>query len=242
VPFWVPLLGALPPLFYMVLVDRFDAKRPEPRSTLRKMTFAGALAFFPCALLEAALERVAPLGAFSHVLFRAFVGVAVIEELAKLLCLRFYVWNKPEFDERVDGMVYGARAALGFALIENVAYLVRQPTMRFFIGTLVVRALLSVPTHAIWTGFVGHYAARRRFDGKGPGWIGGYAIAVIGHGLFDASLFAAPVLRDLQDTAGSTALLAFPIVEAIAAFLILRRFAIRDLADDDAESIGRRAG
>jgi RsiW-degrading membrane proteinase PrsW (M82 family) len=241
VPPWIALLGVVPPIFYMLLVDRFDAKRPEPRATLRKMTFAGALAFFPCALFEAALEQVAPISPFWHVLFRAFVGVALIEELAKLLCLRFYVWNKPEFDERVDGIVYGTRAALGFALIENVGYLVRQPTMRFFVGTLVVRALLSVPAHAIWSGFVGHYAARRRFDGKGPGWLGGYLLAVVGHGLFDAALFGAPVLRDLQDFAGSTALLVFPIAEAIAGFLFLRRLALKDLADDDIESIARRS-
>ena len=112
--------------------------------------------------------------------------------------------------------------------------------MRFFVGTLVVRALLSVPAHAIWAGFVGHYAARRRFDGKGPGWLGSYAIAVIGHGLFDAALFAAPVLRDLHAPAASTLLLVFPIVEVIAGFLILRRLALRDLADDDAESLARR--
>jgi protease PrsW len=240
VPPWVALLGVIPPLFYMVLVDRFDAKRPEPPATLRKMTFAGALAFFPCALFEEALDRVAPIDPFWHVVFRAFVGVALVEEVAKLLCLRFYVWNKPEFDERVDGIVYGTRAALGFALVENVGYLVRQPTMRFFVGTLVVRALLSVPAHAIWTGFVGHYAARRRFDGKGPGWLGGYALAVVGHGLFDAALFGAPVLRDLQDTAAATALLTLPVALAIAGFVMLRRLALRDLADDDAASIARR--
>jgi RsiW-degrading membrane proteinase PrsW (M82 family) len=201
------------------------------------MTLAGALAFFPCVLVEAALERIAPIDALGHVVFRAFIGVALVEELAKLLCLRFYVWNKPEFDERVDGIVYGTRAALGFALVENVGYLVRQPSMRFFVGTLVVRALLSVPAHAIWTGFVGHFAARRRFDGKGPGWVGGYVIAVVGHGLFDAALFGAPVLRDLQDTAASTALLAFPIVEVIAGFVLLRRLGLRALADDDVASI-----
>jgi RsiW-degrading membrane proteinase PrsW (M82 family) len=241
VPPWVALVGVVPPLLYMLLVDRLDAKRPEPRATLRKTTLAGALAFFPCVLIEEALERIAPIDPLAHVLFRAFVGVAVFEELAKLLCIRFYVWNKPEFDERLDGIVYGARAALGFALVENVVYLVRQTSVRFFVGTLIVRALLSVPAHGLWTSLVGHMAARRRFDGRGPGFAGGYAIAVLGHGIFDAALLGAPVLKDLQNTAAATALLAVPVLETIAGFVILRQLGKRALADDDVASIAARA-
>ena len=39
---------------------------------------------------------------------------------------------------------------------------------------------------------MGYYAARRKFDRAGPGMLGGYALAVALHGLYDVLLFAVP--------------------------------------------------
>src|SRR5579883_1959986 len=123
--FGLALLGALPALIAMTYVDRLDAKRPEPRSLLRRMALMGALSVIPAGVIEWLLEKNfgGQFTGYSSALFRGFVVAASIEELCKLLCLRFFVWNRPEFDERLDGIVYATRAGLGFALVENVMYL-----------------------------------------------------------------------------------------------------------------------
>jgi RsiW-degrading membrane proteinase PrsW (M82 family) len=190
------LLGAVPALLAMAVVDRLDAKRPEPRATLRLVVLAGALSALPVYLVSRLVAGLAPSltfdAGYAGVVFASFVVVAIPEEAAKLASMRV-AWRRPEFDERMDGIVYGAHAGLGFALVENVIYLALVPVdlgeaVALFLG----RACLAVPGHAIWGGLMGHYAARRRFDGDGPGILGGDALAVAIHGLYDAFLFAVP--------------------------------------------------
>ena len=89
----------------------------------------------------------------------------------------------------MDGIVYASRAGLGFALVENVLYLLGQTTLSGQLYVWVARALLAVPGHAMWTGMIGAMAARRRFDGKGLGLIGGYLLAVAFHGAYDVAIF-----------------------------------------------------
>jgi RsiW-degrading membrane proteinase PrsW (M82 family) len=240
VPVWLALLGLLPPLAFMLLVDRLDAMRPEPPRTLRRTTLAGAIAFFPCGFLEVALDSLGPRDPLAHGLFRAFVVVAAVEELAKLFCLRFYVWNKIEFDERLDGLVYAMRAALGLTLVENVFYLFALGSVRSFVAALVMRALLTVPIHMISAGLLGYCATRRKFDGKGPGLWGGYLIAVAVHGVFDAALFAAPVALDLQRPLIADLLVGVPVVEVIVGGFVTWVLAKRALSRDDVASRARR--
>src|SRR5204862_1636162 len=89
---------------------------------------------------------------------------------------------------------YARRAVLGFALVENVLYLLQPQSAAGFAVRFVARAVLTVPMHAISAGFMGYLAARRRFDGEGPGLLGGFAVAVILHGAFDTAIFAMPAM------------------------------------------------
>src|SRR5689334_17661934 len=133
-------LGALPALGAMWYFDRLDAKRPEPRKSLRRVAIAGGVSVIPCAVLELVLMKSVKLEGLSSVLFSAFIVAAAIEELAKVLCVRFFIWNRPEFDERMDGIVYATRAGLGFALVENILYLLGTNTAGGFVGMYIGRA------------------------------------------------------------------------------------------------------
>lgn len=235
------LLGAAPALLAMAVIDAMDAKRPEPRSTLRRVAFAGALSAFPVILVGQLLKLASPDPGYAAALWMAFVIAAIPEETAKVASMYLMAWRRPEFDERMDGIVYGARAGLGFALVENVAYLLLVPqSFGDFVRLLVGRAVLAVPGHAIWGGVAGYYAARRRFDGRGPGLLGGLGIAVLMHGLYDAWMFGVPVaIRDGHLWLGST-LLDLPVViysvpaaMIVGGALLLRSLAQRALDDDD---------
>jgi RsiW-degrading membrane proteinase PrsW (M82 family) len=189
------VLGLLPAIVAMVYFDRLDAQRPEPIWSKRKVMLAGCLSVIPCVFVEAALMQASPDPASSiwpALTYQAFVVASLTEELAKVACVKIVIWRRPEFDERLDGIVYGTRAGLGFAAIENVAYLYGAQSMDQFIGMFIGRALLAIPLHAITGGIMGYYAARKKFDNVGPGVWGGFAIAVFLHGAYDVGAFAVP--------------------------------------------------
>ncbi len=229
------LTGAIPALLAMAYVDRLDAKRPEPRATLRRVALAGALSTIPCVIVGAILLWLAPPeGTYSRALYESFVVAGGVEELAKVLVVYWFVWHKPEFDERLDGIVYAARAGLGFALVENVLYLVSAEDLSGFLMIYLLRAFLAVPGHAIWAGIMGYYAARRRLDGTGPGLAGGFVAAVVLHGSYDAAIFLGEPLRadDLHATA--TVLLIVLPVSIVCGAIYLRHLAHLALQADDA--------
>ena len=53
-----------------------------------------------------------------------FLVIGPCEELAKFLAVRLFVYRNKEFNEPLDGIIYAAAAALGFASLENVLYVI----------------------------------------------------------------------------------------------------------------------
>lgn len=237
----VALSGVIPALILMWIVDRADAKRPEPRRTRRLVVFVGMLSVIPALILEVVISHqttgvIEPQLTFQGSSFQAFIVAAAVEEACKILVVYWVVWRRPEFDERMDGIVYAGRAGLGFALVENVIYLLNQPSLGGQIVVWVARALLAVPGHAMWTGMIGAMAARRRFDGKGLGLLGGYLLAVAFHGTYDLSVFVQLPLHLTGHEDARHALILAPVVLTVLAFLVLRSMARTALRLDDAEA------
>jgi protease PrsW len=230
--FTLALAGALPALLLMWWVDRHDARRPEPQHLLRLVAVAGGLATIPCILAQVGLSKVYGMGGVNGALFTAYVTAALTEETAKALVLWALVWRHPSFDERFDGIVYATRAGLGFALVENVGYLLGTESVGGYFGVYLLRAVLAVPGHAIYAGFMGHFAARKRFDGEGPGLWGGLVVAVFLHGTYDAALFLVAALP--KDVAFlGVFLLPVPFIVVIAGYRKLRALGAEDIRRDD---------
>ena len=236
--------GMAPAIVAMLVVDYMDRKRPEPLALRYKVALAGMFSVVPVVFIDQGLEAVfrgytEPAYTYNGALFQSFVIAAAVEELLKISVIYWLVWRRPEFDERMDGIVYGARAGLGFALVENVLYLLRQPTMDDAIRTGLLRAVLAVPGHAMWSAFIGYAAARARFDRKGLGFVGGYLLAVAAHGGYDYAIFAQhPMRLEGQNDLANAAYLA-PVVIILVCILIVRRMARTALALDDADAARR---
>jgi RsiW-degrading membrane proteinase PrsW (M82 family) len=237
----VALSGVIPALVAMWIIDRLDAKRPEPASTRRLVVLFGMLSVLPALVFEELLSKqvgrqIEPQLTYQGSSFHAFIVAAAVEEACKILVVYWVVWRKPEFDERMDGIVYASRAGLGFALVENVMYLLNQHSLQGQIVVWVERALLAVPGHAMWTGMIGAMAARRRFDGRGVGLVGGYLLAVAFHGAYDLSVFVQlPLHLEGKDLVGH-ALMVVPVALTVLAFFVLRSMARTALRLDDAQA------
>jgi RsiW-degrading membrane proteinase PrsW (M82 family) len=238
---WIALSGAIPALFAMWLVDRLDRKRPEPPSLRRLVTFVGMLSVIPAVIIELSLDKrlgasVAPVITYQGSSFHAFIIAAMVEEACKIAVVYWVVWRRPEFDERMDGIVYAARAGLGFALVENVMYLWQEHTLGGEMQLWIMRAVLAVPGHALWTGMIGAMAARRRFDRKGLGLVGGYLLAVAFHGAYDMCVFIQQPLH-FEGYDQLTKLVMPTIIGlTVLAFFVLRSMAKKALELDDADA------
>jgi RsiW-degrading membrane proteinase PrsW (M82 family) len=236
----IAMSGAIPAIIAMGLVDRLDRKRPEPPGTRRLAAFLGMLSIIPAIVIELYLSnslgaKVEPQITYQGSAFHAFVVAAAVEEFCKFAVIWLFIWRKPEFDERMDGLVYFARAGLGFALVENIGYLLMQQSLSGQLTTWILRAVLAVPGHAMWTGMIGLFAARRRFDKKGVGFIGGYLLAVSLHGLYDMCAFLQQPLTLEGHTLLATLMMPVLVAITLLGFLIVRYQAKHALRLDDAD-------
>ena len=189
----IPLLVvlALAPIAAIVwYVYAKDKHEKEPTKLLFYCIALGIVSIIPALLgseLGISLGLDESPNMFMTFLFAFFV-VALAEEGAKFLFLRFYIFPKKEFNEPYDGIIYAVMIGMGFAAFENLLYVVQGG---WEIGLL--RMFTAVPAHAVFGGMMGYFvglakmmpnrADRTLQLAKGLG------IAVTLHGLYDFFLF-----------------------------------------------------
>jgi protease PrsW len=180
----VPLLvlALAPGIFWLWYFYHRDKYEPEPLSWIVVVYFLGIAVTIPVAIIEGVI------GLFVSGLVIAVIVAPVVEEYGKYFVVRHTVYNAAVFNEPVDGIVYAAAAALGFATLENVIYVFSSATLSDAIGTGLVRAVLSVPGHALFSIMWGYALGRARFlpPEQRPGVIAvGLIMAMVLHGLFN---------------------------------------------------------
>lgn len=190
-------LPALLSLLYVGFVRRFDRAHPEPLA-LVTITFAlGGASTLLALALEVAESRLTPWLDPRHLAFggrldalplstlgfAATVGLA--EEGAKLLAT-LYATRRREFDEPVDGVVYAAVSALGFAAAENVVYFGLGRVSPVLVAG---RAFTALPVHLFLSGLWG-YALGARLVRPKQRVAPAFLAAALAHGAYDAALSA----------------------------------------------------
>jgi RsiW-degrading membrane proteinase PrsW (M82 family) len=190
---FIPLLSLLPCILWLwYFSSRSLYKRPSLR-VLGVTFFLGALATIPALFLNLVGQNffLKHFGSnqFSHILVLLFI-VGPVEELVKLLAVYLYAYRKPQFDEPLDGVIFSATAALGFAAVENVVYLGQHDPM-----LVLLRGPLSNPGHALFSALWGLSLSRAK---AAPNLVrmrfsiiaGGLLAASLLHSLFDILLVA----------------------------------------------------
>lgn len=179
------LIAIAPGIFWLIFYRRKDREEPEPRRLVFKIFIWGMLATIPAAILEFIVDYVMPYSSnetLSQIIWGTFLVIAPIEEYLKYLVIKRKIYRHPEFDERLDGIIYGTIAGLGFASLENIMAAIGEgPSIilfRFFTATLM---------HALASGILGYYIGRARFNPRREGSLirRGFLIAVIIHGFYN---------------------------------------------------------
>jgi RsiW-degrading membrane proteinase PrsW (M82 family) len=180
-------LALAPGLYLGIRMYLKDKYEPEPKGRLLVAFIAGCAMCVPSATVEHIVLKILGIAGLGNLgtadaLIAAFLVIAVAEEGAKFLLLRFCMYPDKEFNEPLDGIVYGAFVALGFATFENLFYVVHHGYV-----TGIGRMFLSVPSHYSWGVIMGYYLGKAKFETQHQTahMLRGLFYAIVLHGAFD---------------------------------------------------------
>ena len=146
--------AVIPAAALMVYVYKADKLEKEPTPLLWRLILQGvistALAVFTERLGAQVLSSFIRPNTLLYQIVFYFLVVGLSEEGFKYLLLKRRTWNSPYFNCRFDGVVYAVFVSMGFALWENIDYVVM-----YGLETAFVRALTAVPGHACFGVFMG---------------------------------------------------------------------------------------
>ena len=119
--FFLAILPGLGICFYIFKTDKYEQ---EAWWALLICFLLGVVCTYPAIELEqSVIDRGYDITSnLLEVFLYALFGVAVIEEVAKTLCLFIFPYFTKNFNEPMDGIVYAVMIGMGFATLENVIY------------------------------------------------------------------------------------------------------------------------
>ena len=179
----VPALGIL---FLFVFLDKFV----EPKKYIIATFVLGILIVGPLWIFDDIILLIKGSPIEYNPFMQAFFDAAFQEELLKFCVLLFFCVRFTEFNEPMDGIVYGTVVSLGFASYENIFYVYGAEGFNISLGTAYTRAFSAVPSHAFDGVIMGFFIGRHYFR-KHESKINIYfafLIPFILHGLYDWTL------------------------------------------------------
>ncbi len=185
------LLGLVPLCIVIPVLQWLDRVEPEPRSArVHAFLWGATVSVVVSSLVNGVVA--ASVGETAAAIFSA----PVVEEGTKAIGI-WYAVRRRELDGVMDGVIYAGWTALGFAVVEDFLYFSDASADGSLLELFIVRALLTPFAHPLftaWTGLaVGLAVARGRK--LFPRVLAGYALAVLSHLVWNASLF----VTDSQD-------------------------------------------
>jgi RsiW-degrading membrane proteinase PrsW (M82 family) len=194
------LLALVPLSVVITAVTLIDRWEPEPRPALWFAFLWGAAASVAIALIvdlgvQVTVAAVSDGTATTSDLWSSVIQAPVVEEGAKGLgVLILLLIFRRQFDGPVDGLVYGATVAAGFAFTENILYFGQSLIESGGIGlgfTFVLRGIMSPFAHVMFTACTGvalGFAVRRRTWWAAVGTVvAGLLLAMALHALWNGS-------------------------------------------------------
>ncbi len=172
------LVGPAIYLFWMWRSDKFER---EPIYFVFLILGWGMFAAFLSLIGNSIFDEIG-LGA-------AWLGAPIVEESMKAIGVYLMARN-PEFNNSMDGVVYGFASGMGFAWAENFFYIVLV-----YEGDLtwaLLRVFIFSLGHGIYTAYTGWWLGRAKVK-KGYVTIGdlrpGLIMAMVAHGLYNSDIF-----------------------------------------------------
>lgn len=182
-------IASVPVLLILVYIYRRDKYDKEPWWLLLIAFAAGVLIIPPIIWCETKMMNIMPIFSLSYgePLYTSFAVAALCEESFKFIALTLLVWKNSYFNEKFDGIVYAVYVSMGFALVENLMYVLQSGS-----DVGLSRALTAVPAHAIFAISMGFYLGLAKFSSRNR-WLkvlGALIVPIVLHGTYDYILMS----------------------------------------------------
>lgn len=114
----------------------------------------------------------------ASILINGFIFTAIM-----YVSVRIWVYKTPEYDERMDGIVYGTVAGLGVATMLNLHYIIDNQGVALAPG--IINVVTTALAQASFGGVLGYFMAQAKFEHKPAYWVPlGVVVAAVLNGLF----------------------------------------------------------
>ena len=221
--------AVIPAVFLMVMVYRSDKlERESPYmlwSLIKAGIFSSLLALLEERILSVILGLVVSHNSPLYNIILYFGVVAFAEESSKYILMKRTTWKSFEFNCQYDGVVYAVFVSLGFALWENISYV-----MMYGFGTAIVRAVTAIPGHACFGVFMGiFYGIAKKLDRRGEEGLSKFmrilavVIPALLHGAYD-------YIATTMSQNGSGYFIAFVFLMFVISYILVGRSSRADRA------------
>jgi len=152
------VLASAAPVAYLIWVARTDRYEPEPKWLVLGMFGWGVVSILPAGLGNSIIFELV-----GNEYLAATFGAPVIEESLKMLGVLWLATSKKfggEFNNHMDGLVYGFAVGMGFAAVEDASYFARAlaaggiPALTLNVFS---RQVLGGIGHGVFTGMTGRW-------------------------------------------------------------------------------------
>ena len=159
--FLIAILPTLALLLFFVYSDKFK----EPKKTVLSTFILGIFIIAPLEVFHYGTQMILGEPIEYNAFFMAFYQAAFLEELFKFCVLFFFCTKFTDFNEPMDGIVYGVTASLGFAFYENLnyIYIYSEGDLIDNLSLAWIRAFTAVPSHAFDGVIMGFFIGRHYF-------------------------------------------------------------------------------
>jgi RsiW-degrading membrane proteinase PrsW (M82 family) len=181
------ILALVPALLWLAVFYLQDVREPEPKRMVLSVFALGALLAqgIGVPLIENVFHASEWLPAGPvYSLLGSILVVGSIQQFLIYAAVRYSVYHSGEFDERVDGIIYTTAAALGYATVLNVRFVVSSGGVNLVAG--IIRIVVTAMALAGFGGLMGYFLGRCKFEDEPAWWMpAGYGVAATLNGLFN---------------------------------------------------------
>ncbi|MFC2036971.1 PrsW family intramembrane metalloprotease [Chloroflexota bacterium] len=184
------VLSVVPALLWLIFFYLQDLLEPEPkRYVIAVFLLAALLASAVGIPLVRNVFRVQDWLGYSWLvnLLGSILVIGYVQEFLKYAAVRYSVYLLPEFDERMDGILYGTAAGLGYATVLNIHYVVGSGGVDLTVG--IIRIVVTALAQASFAGISGYFLGRAKFEEEPVWWLPlGLTVVAVLNGLFTVIL------------------------------------------------------
>ena len=215
-------VSCIPIILMCAYIYSKDADK-EPSSTLRRLFIYGIISIVPIILLELLTNKIVVLDKdnLASLFINTFVTVGLIEEGTKWVIINKSIYGDKEFNHAYDAILYSVFASLGFALVENLIYVLQDGVV---VGLL--RAITTIPLHTFNGIIMGYYLglAKKEDISNNKVYAKKYMflsllMPILAHTFYDFFIF-------IEKTPATYMFIFFVITMYIISYIILRNISI----------------